>query len=164
LKEKKEKQRKLEKSSLSLFRKKKLKKKLQKLQKTDSLPAWLNEAAAREVLRATTKTTEPPQEALTGGARALKVAQATLGPAAGDAARDGVDGLDAFEASFGSAELIDGLVASAEVPGVTAAASAHVRKSGSGSSSGSSKIGGSSKVDVASFAAKKEGSRRLLAT
>jgi len=156
------------------------------------IPGWLNEAAAREVLLATT-TESSPSEALSGGARALKVAQATLGPAAGDVAADGADGLDAFEGAYGSQAsfflllsffcslsvslshslqkifrslsvmsttifsqaLIDGLVASADAPGVSAPAKMSSSSSGSKGS-----------VDVASFAAKKEGankSRRLLA-
>ena len=49
-----------------------------------------------------TTTESSPSEALSGGARALKVAQATLGPAAGDVAADGADGLDAFEGAYGS--------------------------------------------------------------
>ena len=121
-------------------------------------------------------TTENPEEALSGGARALKVAQATLGPAAGDVAADGVDGLDAFEGSYGTQALIDGLVGSADVPGVVDAAAPHAKKGSGGgkssssgsksSSSGSSSSGssGGGAADVASFAAKKEGaSRRLLA-
>lgn len=128
------------------------------------------------MLGATSESTA--QDALTGGARALKVAQATLGPAAGDVAADGPAGLDAFEASYGTQALIDGLVASADVPGVVvygapasdADAAAHEKKSsssksGSGSSKSSSSSG--SAADVAVFAAKKEGgggaSRRLLA-
>ena len=105
-------------------------------------------------------TSESPFEALSGGARALKVAQATLGPAAGDVAADGADGLDAFEGAYGTQALIDGLVTSADAPGVSAAAAA--KKS---ISSSSSKSSGS--ADVASFAAveKEEGakkSRRML--
>lgn len=111
------------------------------------------------------------QDALTGGARALKVAQATLGPAAADVAADGVAGLDAFEASYGSQALIDGLVASANVPGVVVyGAHADAMKKSSSSGSGSNKSSKSSSsgsaADVSVFAAKREGggaSRRLLA-
>ena len=130
--------------------------------KTFFRSGWLNEAAAREVLLA---TSESPEDALSGGARALKVAQATLGPAAGDVAADGADGLDAFEGSFGTQALIDGLVASADVPGVVAYGAAAVPSKKSSKSSSSSSSKSSSAVDVASFAAtKKQGeSRRLLA-
>ena len=119
-------------------------------------------------------TTEAPEEALTGGARALKVAQTALGPAAGDVAQDGPDGLDAFEASYGTQALIDGLVSSADVPGVVVVGAGSSKKDSSSSiKSSSSKSGGSksrssiSSADVASFAAKKEtaaaGGRKLLA-
>lgn len=100
----------------------------------------------------------------------MKVAQAALGPAAGDVAADGPAGLDAFEGSYGTQALIDGLVSSADVPGVVVgAASAKKGTSNSSSSkkssSKSSSISGS--ADIASFVAKEAavagGGRKLLA-
>jgi len=122
--------------------------------------AWLNEAASKEVMKAISTeagdSSTSPEEALTGGARALKVAQATLGAAAGDVATDGVDGLDAFESSYGTKALIDGLVESADVPGINkkVAAKPEAKASVVGKS-------GSKPAEVASFAATK--TRRLLA-